>query len=175
LVPTGMSDLRETGQTQKNKRPNESSTGKLSEDDFFASLMTDLNASPSLRSESLLSPYSALGKETNEESLRQDDDFFANLEAELEASMRSGSTPKKENPEPPPEGTLGDKRKQSIEVPLVISSPSTDETSKFRSLVPTSMSDLSKNTVPTLKDMLRERGLKVSGTKSELVERLLSS
>jgi hypothetical protein len=32
---------------------------------------------------------------------------------------------------------------------------------------------LGKKTVPALKDMLRERGLKVSGKKAELIERLL--
>jgi hypothetical protein len=33
--------------------------------------------------------------------------------------------------------------------------------------------DYSKLTVPTLKDLLRSKGLKVSGTKAELIERLL--
>jgi len=32
---------------------------------------------------------------------------------------------------------------------------------------------LAKSTVPVLKDMLRERGMKVSGSKSELIARLL--
>jgi transcription antitermination factor NusG len=36
-----------------------------------------------------------------------------------------------------------------------------------------SEASLAKNTVPVLKEMLRERGLKVSGNKAELVERLL--
>lgn len=34
--------------------------------------------------------------------------------------------------------------------------------------------DLTKLTVPILKEMLKERGLKVSGKKAELVERLLA-
>ena len=34
--------------------------------------------------------------------------------------------------------------------------------------------DLAKLTVPILKEMLKERGLKVSGKKAELVDRLLA-
>jgi 3-deoxy-D-arabino-heptulosonate 7-phosphate (DAHP) synthase len=33
--------------------------------------------------------------------------------------------------------------------------------------------DLNKNTVPQLKEMLRKRGLKVSGKKGELIDRLM--
>jgi len=37
-----------------------------------------------------------------------------------------------------------------------------------------SQDDLAKLTVPILKEMLKERGLKVSGKKAELVDRLLA-
>jgi hypothetical protein len=38
-----------------------------------------------------------------------------------------------------------------------------------------SEASLAKKTVPVLKEMLRERGLKVGGSKAELVKRLLQS
>ena len=133
------------------------------EDDFFASLMSDLNTSP-------VTPVSSLGDNTdvqtyqskvrstvvetnNDDPTRQDDDFFASLEAELESSLRMGSTEKTNT--------------------IDATSTKTDDPPLRTPLVPAS--DLEKKTIPVLKDMLRERGLKVSGTKAELMERLSST
>ena len=72
----------------------------------------------------------------------EDDDFFADLMAELNESLEEDALPQTPNP---------------IE----------------RAPLPTHASeDLSKLTVPKLKEILRSKGMKVGGTKKELLERL---
>lgn len=95
------------------------------------------------------------------------DDFFADLEAELEAELASIM---------PDESSTEESATSSVE--------NNNEAEKraakknWSTHPPTSTgldaSDLQKCTVPVLKDMLRDRGMKVSGKKSELIERLKS-
>ena len=96
---------------------------------------------------------------------RQDDDFFASLEAELESSLRINTA----------ESTVNDNNDvvPSSTIPQII--PTAQVNSRRPPPSRISSSDLEKNTIPVLKDMLRERGLKVSGTKPDLIDRLLSS
>lgn len=174
-----MSDLNKDigGPVVNQKRSNQvpvptqqpSSVATTSEDDFFASLMSDLKTSPTTRASSSIGDSSVVrtsqlnvrsnvvANNSNDDSTRQDDDFFASLEAELESSLRTssvGSATKTNNDVPP------------TQIPSTrLNGPPSR----------TSFSDLEKNTIPVLKDMLRERGLKVSGTKPELIDRLLSA
>jgi hypothetical protein len=116
------------------------------------------------------------------------DDFFAGLEAELESEL-AVDTPKEKSAksaEPSAmdlfaepdfdifeaEAAVAEKKQASQK-----STPKAAETAPpapSSSAPPSSAApaDLSKCTVPVLKEMLRERGLKVSGKKSDLLERL---
>jgi transcription antitermination factor NusG len=145
-----------------------SSTSQIdaTSDDFFASLVSDLKKSPnadvsptSFRSDTTSASEPnfrpTLGRDNmdnNKYTIQQDDDFFANLEAELESSLRSNNNVNKASKN-------NDIRQNSPQ----------------DTMSSTLTSDLNKKTIPMLKDMLRDRGLKVSGTKSELIDRLSNS
>ena len=75
-----------------------------------------------------------------------DDDFFASLEGDLNEELSSSTT-----------------STSKVESKSVEHVPTTNTATS---------GDLSKLTVPILKGMLKEKGLKVSGKKSELIERL---
>jgi transcription antitermination factor NusG len=147
------------------------SAGTASEDDFFSSLISDLVTSPPTSTSSSMRDSSSLRTSQSNvrpnvienyssgDTNRQDDDFFASLEAELESTLRINS--------------VGSKDTTSPDVPVTQTPSTTVELNSRPSRI--SSSDLEKNTIPVLKDMLRERGLKVSGTKPELINRLLSS
>ena len=115
-------------------------------DDFFAELESELESKPSVA-----------------ESKGEDvDDFFADLEAELGSDdffaelEGTGDEILESEPEAPAPAVA------TVEAPAPASSQSLDPAS------------LQKLTVPALKDMLRDRGLKVSGKKADLIERLVS-
>ncbi|GAX22464.1 hypothetical protein FisN_14Hh079 [Fistulifera solaris] len=97
-----------------------------------------------------------------------DDDFFAALEAELDGSNDDSSQffsqleSELSNERPKKAGTVFD------EIPPATSTSTTRTT-------PLNSDSLSKCTVPVLKEMLRERGLKLSGTKTDLIDRLIQS
>jgi len=114
--------------------------------EIFDDLMGELTAD-------LEAPLPATGKETRAEMLVGNDDaFFDSLMGDLEATMGMDEVVKT--------------KKSMIESPK----------SPLRSSsAPTSSSEeLSKFTVPKLKEKLRERGLPVSGRKQELIDRLLN-
>ena len=79
-----------------------------------------------------------------------DDDFFADLMKELNESLD------------------GDGEEAAAPAPA----PQPAAASEARGQPKAAGGDLAKLTVPKLKDMLREKGLKVGGTKKELIERL---
>lgn len=118
-------------------------------DDFFAQLAADLNEAPSMQS--------------------NDDDFFAGLESDLDSALDGQGLPTTEDAKSTPPPKKKTSRKTSAK-------DNTAEEAPIRSSMATSASEgLDKRTVPELKEMLRERGLKVTGKKSELIERLSSS
>ena len=167
--------------TNDKENGDESMTNKIDDgDDFFASLAAEVNAEKSKRASrrrtetvqsSQVSPvkddedfFASLEKELGDSndpdwskedkgsedffaSLEKDDDFFSSLANDLD-DMLSPSSPRTGS--------------------ATSSSPSKSEGSA------SSTQDYSTMTVSDLKDMLRERGLKVSGKKSELIERLMS-
>ena len=147
--------------------------GSSSEDDFFASLMSDLNTSPTplpLRNDgSMTTPTMKqstspnVADQSNDYVVQQDDDFFASLEAELETSLQNDRV-----------GRQPSANRQMT--PSITETPSnveqSDPPTASRIPSPSGVSDLNKSTIPVLKELLRERGLKVSGTKAELIERL---
>ena len=112
-------------------------------DDFFASLEEELGNALEER-------------ESSRSSLNDsDDDFFASLEEEVSSKLEASSEVEKDKVAPKAE------KEQS--------QPKAQKANRAKSLNP---GDLESMKVPELKEMLRERGLKVSGKKAELIERL---
>jgi transcription antitermination factor NusG len=150
------------------------------EDDFFASLMSEIEDKEEVSS---LPPPQKIGTPKQKTS-SPDDDFFASLEAELGKAVEE--RPEKETDDaedffarleaeiaptldPPLPNFRGDGTNQSEKAPTNSSPPPLQSVSKRSSL---RSDDLGKKTMPALKEMLKERGLKVSGKKAELIDRL---
>jgi transcription antitermination factor NusG len=141
------------------------------EDDFFASLMSELETDE-IKLETKPKKESPTSKKVD------DDDFFASLEAELQESLDDSTN---DDFFSILEADLDDSLKSEK-----VSEKSTIEDDFFSSLDEdlksdnfmtkktklSSQSDLSQLKVAELKAMLKDRGLKVSGTKTELIERL---
>lgn len=150
-----MSDLKEATKDEPNQSRRKTTQPVLEspsqEDDFFASLEAELGdtlsegtASKSDDAFDFLSTDSKSGQSSNDEQ----DDFFSQLESDLSSALDDTAVPS--------------------------SSSLSEEESKPKppSKAPSHNSDLGSLTVPELKDMLREKGLKVTGKKAELIERL---
>lgn len=187
LYPTSGHDGGKTLQ-----QPRASPSSRLSsEDDFFASLMSEISNespmdsdTPDRKVDRRIAP-AAIDYNTD---LRQDDDFFANLEAELGIALAEGvgGGPSSDDSgdffaqleaELVPSKTA---RRPMPSIDKLLSSeftetPVNQKSSGSSASTSPTVGELSKKTVPVLKEMLRERGLKVGGTKSELVERLLNT
>jgi transcription antitermination factor NusG len=167
-------DLNESLQTDASEKAvNNNSSGQndnkkssmdetpFSDDDFFASLESDLNESLNKdSSKNNSSPsdqndfFAGLGEALDDSSRNKgdkdsliEDDFFASLESELGEA-------------------LGEEEK-NVQV-----NESSDVSKISKPAKNAQTKDLNKFTVPVLKDMLRERGLKLSGKKSDLIARL---
>jgi len=163
-----------------------------SSDDFFDSLGADLEADLSADIESLFGPPDASeGSKANMEKSsalhdQSNENFFGALGAELEADFESNSnsvdSPPKSNDD------FFDSFGAELEADLggdldaaFVSSPDTNEsntkaqsTSRVSNVPPSTPENLKGLKVAELKDMLKQKGLKVSGKKSELIERLSS-
>ena len=116
------------------------------EDDFFASLEAELSNTLTDLQTDVADLESSSGTASSNVEV-SGDDFFDSLEADIEAEKK----PKKKAASP--------KKASVSSVPEVNSSSGKP-------------ADLQKRTVPELKEMLRERGMKVGGKKAELIERL---
>jgi hypothetical protein len=155
---------RERAPAMSSSRPKreESSPGNGGDasDDFFAALEAELGSA-------FDDPVAKSRSSDNS------DDFFAKLEAELApltskkttATASSVLEKKTSAPEPAPVAVM----EESAPAPKKARGGSPKPESSNGSSAP---SDLGKCTVPALKDMLRERGLKVSGNKADLIQRL---
>ena len=150
------------------------------DNDFFASLEAELrDPSMSTGQDLNVTPdrtvsQTKLKKQPVFDKTDTGDDFFDSLEKELSRDSFDMNTAMKstadqedffvqlENDLTAPKGPRKRAGNNAKATPIV-SSESTGLNGE----------SLAKNTVPVLKKMLKERGLKVSGSKAELIERLL--
>ncbi|KAI2493831.1 hypothetical protein MHU86_20712 [Fragilaria crotonensis] len=181
---------KENGKRETKPRQQTEAVSSPDDIDFFAALEAELGGS---------SPFNANGDRfvTDIQTAVTDrkprpvvkataadddgDDFFANLEKELSGQGFDRTSSFAEPVAP------GDDLSAQLETEAV--APKARESKDWNGdLAPTSKAkspkvspvsggldseSLAKSTVPVLKEMLRERGLKVSGSKSELIARLL--
>lgn len=160
----------------------------LDDDDFFSNLEAELSQSlgddfddDDVESESddddfFASLASEMGKTLEESPAKKsaavdddEDDFFASLQSELEGVLEESSSDDSD------EDVLGEDFFSGLidEIADEVEVSQLDTPSKQSSA--SEEIDFAKLTVPVLKDMLRDRGLKVGGKKSELIERLQQS
>jgi hypothetical protein len=137
------------------------SDSDLDDDDFFSNLEAELSQS--------LGGDSGADESASSNNDDDDDDFFANLQREMGNALEESSDNLDEE-------ALGDDFFSGLIDDIadeVEASSREDSTSgKSNSL---EQGDITKMTVPELKDILRSKGLKVGGKKSELIERLQQS
>ena len=170
------------------------------DDDFFASLEREIGGSsstntPKTTKEDKSKFNKKSGFETRSASSSNENDFFANLESELASDLNNEGVITSEMKEVKkssvvPNGNQSpdddffsslehelrsDLESEENEAPILLEieneAPSivTDIKTSFDA------TSLQKRTVPQLKDILRDRGLKLSGKKSELINRITAS
>jgi len=154
------------------------------EEDFFAALASGIEETSTKKpaksekgvaeGDDLDNFFAGLGAFEDSEAsaptlLSESDDFFAGLEAELESQLSIDTTQENFN------SVTSDVSKDDMPEEAKKQAPA--KKSKAPAAAPADIdpSNLDKCTVPVLKDMLREKGLKVTGKKAELIERLAES
>jgi len=169
------------------------------EDDFFLRLETELKSDWSEGTSADEIPSRSRQEQSRDADAAKDDDFFSTLETELDSDIYEQSSFEPASQEGVDDDLDGDSLFSSLETDELAdfeksleetgASPRSEEGKASKSKQKETpakgaenltveihsafdVSDLQKRTVPQLKDMLRERGLKVSGKKSELIERL---
>ncbi len=142
------------------------------EDDFFNDLMSQLSDSSD---EGLFESRSDGSDDDDDDrnTKRSDDDFFASLEADLNESLMESSDVNDGIHNSDHQQVHFEDFDENIEHDSHRKQKKQSETTHNLQVV--TESDLSKNTVASLKEMLKERGLKVSGKKAELISRLLEN
>ena len=141
----------------------------MDDDDFFASLEAELSQS--------LGDYGGDNKSETEEDDDSDDDFFASLQLEMGRALDEEQSESDDNDDDDDDVSLEDDFFSSLMNDLAgdveLEPPAKIESSKSVEVNDAhNIDDLSSLTVPELKDMLRDRGLKVGGKKAELIDRL---
>lgn len=180
-----LSDTLEESSEVKNPKKKEEKSDKKdgatsSEDDFFNDLMSQL-------SDTQMEQNDGIQAGNNKSNKNSDDDFFASLEADLNESLNEFS----DNSSP-----SSDQVNDFFDAPTAnddffaglesqIDEVSTGEVihgsshakakNGGESQQSARKSDMNSLTVADLKDMLKERGLKVSGKKSDLIDRLIEN
>jgi len=177
--PTDTNPRRETTPPDDRSAPNPT-TSDSAEDDFFATLVSDLSDSLSTSDrddrpkDTAPPPARPAPKTTTPDRAEEqiEDDFFSSLESELSDML----TVTEDAASPPPSSSspsspLKEDGATESEEPRA-ARPNEAVRTKSVDTVTGDDGDLSKMTVVVLKQILRDRGLKVSGKKSELIERL---
>ncbi|KAL3910556.1 MAG: hypothetical protein SGILL_007648, partial [Bacillariaceae sp.] len=150
------------------------------DDDFFASLESELASD-------LGETEKAQPKQSSNTQVDDDDDFFASLEAELNTDLSQDLSTTDSQESSGGNFVDGDDPFASLDAEIH-SETRTEPASSSQSASPPSSAEVSpaavksvfdagalqKRTVPQLKELLKERGLKVSGKKADLIERLTS-
>ncbi len=152
-----------SGRKNTPKAPVQPETDEM---DFFATLAQEIEGSPERstktktknKADELDDFFSNLESSVNSES----EDFFAGLETELESELSTDS---------PQIASRSSQEKETAKKSAPKKTPDNSSTSPK----PANGATLDKYTVPELKEMLRGKGLKVTGKKAELIERLTQS
>lgn len=163
-----MNDLADdsTSDDRRSGGGNSAPSGGQSDDDFFASLEQDLSES--------LNGLDGSGAD------KVDENFFATLEEDISAAVSASGGD---------EGSSSTDFFNEVSIDIAGSVSTSDPRTsgeassaggKYGGGTPSlsvslHQQDLQKLTVPVLKGMLKEKGLKVGGKKAELIERLQSS
>eukprot|EP00578_Thalassiosira_sp_NH16_P024139 CAMPEP_0181099338 /NCGR_PEP_ID=MMETSP1071-20121207/12607_1 /TAXON_ID=35127 /ORGANISM="Thalassiosira sp., Strain NH16" /LENGTH=806 /DNA_ID=CAMNT_0023181995 /DNA_START=146 /DNA_END=2566 /DNA_ORIENTATION=+ len=146
---------------------------KAMQDDFFSSLMDDVAD----ELESPRVPKSSSKPASSENN--DDDDFFASLQEEMGKTLVDSPDSPDESFEDDFFSSLIDDLADDLQSPEVqdtSSEPTSSESHNVSEQTHTqSNRDLKSLTVPQLKDLLRDKGLKVGGKKAELIDRLQST
>ena len=146
------SDSRSNQPSPKKKAAPVASAVSPEEDDFFASLEVELASDLETETESTPSSIDTTDSPSDE------DDFFSSLEAELRTDLDDEASETISSPVVEPTAVSSSK-KEALKVPIAVFDAAS----------------LKKRTVAELKDILRDRGLKLSGKKAELIERITSA
>lgn len=197
-----MSELSQTVDTPEKENSGVRGSKKVEndDDDFFASLMSEL--SDTTQKSDMNGFEDASSKKTSLDSRFEEDDFFANLEADLSESLSQSSLDSKASEYGNDEDDFFSNLEANLSEELNLESkiesenPIIDELHDGRGkeksngkkdIVATKKlenndisnhdgkEDFSNLTVNELKEILKKRGLKVSGKKADLVERLMQS
>jgi len=195
---TLMSEIEDkpSGRTEQSPSTTERSNVGVDDDDFFASLERDITG-PASRSKSANTDKTPINSAVSS----SEDDFFASLEMELASDLGELKESRSRvesvvNTSPViddasddffaslEEGLRSDldglniEGNDSINTPEVLepkSSPQGEENNVSQNTFGSDAAALKKRTVAELKSILRDRGLKVSGKKAELIERITSA
>lgn len=192
-----MSEIKDEPAGQTSSTSNQSGGGD-DDDDFFASLEREIRGSPSTPK---TSAQNTKKKEPVSNAVSaEEDDFFASLEMELASDLEE-DTPEPQTASTPSPETDGDSEddffssleaelrsdlddepavevENTIDISDVVEkkpSPKKETNNVPQNASTFDAAALKKMKVAELKDILRDRGLKVSGKKADLIDRLTSA
>lgn len=159
-------------QPKQSKPPNKvtKKTSAASDDtDFFQSIAAEIESSSATvantESKNTIDELDDFFSDLDLDVNGEPDDFFAGLQTELDSELAVET--------PPKPAKKAEKKKESDRKVTPTKPPAKAKVSAPAKTI--DVSNLDKCTVPELKEMLREKGLKVTGKKSELIDRLTQS